>query len=222
MPWARIIAGPQEVPQQCSRQEILLGGLHRPELRSRRHGCQKLNQSAPSQKGVGIRSGFQGSGTLCMRGREDVNVVVALRAMGVESDQEVMGLVGAAPGLAALMAPSLQEAKAAGIFVRQQALEFMGAHLLPLQARSCVRPASSASQVMGAPCIRCKEAPSMHDRALCAASNCMCSGTGCPSSKASCRLCRGVFAAATSCSLHTLRRGAAGWSQGCDVTLTLT
>ena len=59
--------------------------------------------------------------------REDINVVVALRAMGVESDQEIMGLIGPQPGLAAsLMAPSLQEAKAAGIVIRQQALEFMG------------------------------------------------------------------------------------------------
>ena len=53
--------------------------------------------------------------------------MVAFRAMGLESDQEVVALVGAQPGLTPLLAPSLQEAKAAGILIRQQALEFIGA-----------------------------------------------------------------------------------------------
>jgi DNA-directed RNA polymerase beta subunit len=59
--------------------------------------------------------------------REDINIVVAFRAMGMESDQEIVALVGAQPGLAPLLAPSLQEAKAAGILIRQQALEYIGA-----------------------------------------------------------------------------------------------
>lgn len=54
-------------------------------------------------------------------------MVVVLRAMGVESDQEIMSLLGSSPGLVALMAPTLQEAKALGIHIRQQALDYMGA-----------------------------------------------------------------------------------------------
>lgn len=56
-------------------------------------------------------------------------MVAVLRAMGVESDQEILALVGCEPGLAALLAPTLQEAKAMGLFIRQQALEYLGAPL---------------------------------------------------------------------------------------------
>jgi hypothetical protein len=46
--------------------------------------------------------------------------------MGVESDQEILGLVGSEPAVAALLAPTLQDAKSMGIFIRQQALEYLG------------------------------------------------------------------------------------------------
>ena len=64
-------------------------------------------------------------------------MVVVLRAMGVESDQEIMSLVGSEPEVAALMSPTLQDARAAGIFVRQQALEYLGTQL-------CLRIASAS------------------------------------------------------------------------------
>ena len=54
-------------------------------------------------------------------------MVIVMRAMGLESDQEIMELIGSEPGVAALMASTVQEAKAAGIFTKQQALEYMGA-----------------------------------------------------------------------------------------------
>ena len=54
-------------------------------------------------------------------------MVIVMRAMGVESDQEIMELIGSEPGVAALMASTVQEAKAAGIFTKQQALEYLGA-----------------------------------------------------------------------------------------------
>ena len=70
--------------------------------------------------------------------RDDINMVVVMRAMGVESDQEVMELIGSEPGVAALMASTVQEAKAAGIFTKQQALEYLGA---PQNAfHSCLCP----------------------------------------------------------------------------------
>ena len=59
--------------------------------------------------------------------RDDINMVIVMRAMGVESDQEIMELIGSEPGVAALMASTVQEAKAAGIFTKQQALEYLGA-----------------------------------------------------------------------------------------------
>jgi len=54
-------------------------------------------------------------------------MAAVLRAMGVESDQEILALVGSEPGLAVLLAPTLQEAKSMGLFIRQQALEYLGA-----------------------------------------------------------------------------------------------
>ena len=54
-------------------------------------------------------------------------MVIVMRAMGLESDQEIMELIGSEPGVAALMAATVQEAKAAGIFTKQQALEYLGA-----------------------------------------------------------------------------------------------
>ena len=53
-------------------------------------------------------------------------MAAVLRAMGVESDQEILALVGSEPALATLLAPTLQEAKSMGLFIRQQALEYLG------------------------------------------------------------------------------------------------
>ena len=56
----------------------------------------------------------------------------------------------------------------------------------------------------------------MHDRALCAASNCMCAGTGCPSRDPSCSALQGSALqpqhACATCA--RLQRGTAGWSPG--------
>ena len=56
---------------------------------------------------------------------DDVPVVVALKAMGVTSDQEVMMLVGSEPRFAQAMAASLQECATLGIFSEGQALEYI-------------------------------------------------------------------------------------------------
>lgn len=60
-------------------------------------------------------------------------IVVVLKAMGVESDQEAVGLIGPEPGLAAMMIPSLEQCATlpitgggAGVFTQQQALEWLG------------------------------------------------------------------------------------------------
>lgn len=58
--------------------------------------------------------------------RDDINMVIVMRAMGMESDQEIMELIGSEPGVGALLASTVQEAKAAGIYTKQQALEYMG------------------------------------------------------------------------------------------------
>ena len=61
--------------------------------------------------------------------RDDVPVVIVMKAMGVESDQEVASLVGPEPGFAELMLPSMEAASEAAVFTQQQALEWLSAYL---------------------------------------------------------------------------------------------
>ncbi|PIA61730.1 hypothetical protein AQUCO_00200015v1 [Aquilegia coerulea] len=54
-----------------------------------------------------------------------VPIMVVMKAMGMESDQEVVQLVGRDPRYASLLLPSIQEAAAEDIFTQQKALEFL-------------------------------------------------------------------------------------------------
>jgi DNA-directed RNA polymerase beta subunit len=56
-----------------------------------------------------------------------VPIVIVLKAMGMASDQEIVQMVGTDPMYADLLAPSIQECAALGIFTQQQALEYCGA-----------------------------------------------------------------------------------------------
>lgn len=56
--------------------------------------------------------------------QDDVPVCAVLKAMGLESDQELVQLIGAE--FAPFMGPSIQECAAAGVFTQQQALEYCG------------------------------------------------------------------------------------------------
>ncbi|KAK9824521.1 hypothetical protein WJX72_011068 [[Myrmecia] bisecta] len=57
---------------------------------------------------------------------DDMPIVVVLKAMGVESDQEVVQLIAPEPAYAGLLGPSLQDCKKLEIFTQQQALEYLG------------------------------------------------------------------------------------------------
>ena len=58
--------------------------------------------------------------------RDNLNVAVAFKAMGIESDQEIIQMVGPEPAFVALFMPTLQECKQLNIHTQQQALEYMG------------------------------------------------------------------------------------------------
>ncbi|WIA33788.1 hypothetical protein OEZ86_006901 [Tetradesmus obliquus] len=60
---------------------------------------------------------------------DDLNIIAVLKAMGAESDQEVVDLIGPDEALASLLMPSLQECKALGVFSQLQALEYLGGKL---------------------------------------------------------------------------------------------
>ena len=57
---------------------------------------------------------------------EDIPIVIALKAMGVETDQEAHQLVGSSPTHSANMAASLQDAKEKKIYTANQALDYIG------------------------------------------------------------------------------------------------
>ena len=58
--------------------------------------------------------------------RDAVPIVIVMKAMGIESDQEVTQLIGNEGIYTGLFAPSLQECKQQSIFTQQQALEWLG------------------------------------------------------------------------------------------------
>ena len=60
---------------------------------------------------------------------EDVPIVIVMKAMGVESDQEIVQLVGSEQSYNDAMAPSLEEAASLGIFTETQALEYIGTRI---------------------------------------------------------------------------------------------
>ena len=62
--------------------------------------------------------------------RDDVPVVIVMKAMGVESDQEAASLVGPESDFGALFLPSLEAAADAAVVTQQQALQWLGAHPL--------------------------------------------------------------------------------------------
>ncbi|KAK2158794.1 hypothetical protein LSH36_164g11051 [Paralvinella palmiformis] len=57
---------------------------------------------------------------------EDIPIVIVLKAMGVECDQEIVQLVGSEEKVLAAMAPSLEECYKAQVFTQVQALKYMG------------------------------------------------------------------------------------------------
>jgi len=89
-------------------------------------------------------------------------MVIVMRAMGMESDQEIMELIGSEPGVAALMASTVQEAKAAGIYTKQQALEYLGMHRPSIIVRwssylHCARQHCTRSDVPSVLSVSCEQ-----------------------------------------------------------------
>lgn len=58
--------------------------------------------------------------------REDLNVVVVLKALGMECEQEILDKVGPHPAIAALLSPTLQQCKDLGVANSEQALTYLG------------------------------------------------------------------------------------------------
>ncbi|CAM9727259.1 unnamed protein product, partial [Phaeothamnion confervicola] len=57
---------------------------------------------------------------------DDVPIVIVLKAMGMESDQEIVQLVGSEPEIVSAFAASLEEAITSHVYTTEQALTYMG------------------------------------------------------------------------------------------------
>lgn len=53
-------------------------------------------------------------------------MAIAMKAMGIESEQEIIQYIGPEPALLPVLLPTLQECKQIGIFSQQQALQYIG------------------------------------------------------------------------------------------------
>jgi len=60
---------------------------------------------------------------------EDIPIVVVLKAMGTETDQEIVQLVGSEPSIANQIAPSIEECAKLSIFTKEQALDYIGSKI---------------------------------------------------------------------------------------------
>ena len=60
---------------------------------------------------------------------DDIAIGIVFKAMGIESDQEIVQLVGAEKGMPSRYAPSLEEPVKEGIYTQRQALNFIGAKI---------------------------------------------------------------------------------------------
>ena len=54
---------------------------------------------------------------------EDIPLVIALKAMGLESDQEIIQLIGVEPDIVDLFSGSLEEPYNIGVYTQQQVLQ---------------------------------------------------------------------------------------------------
>ena len=54
---------------------------------------------------------------------EDIPLVIALKAMGLESDQEIIQLIGIEPDIVDLFSGSLEEPYNIGVYTQQQVLK---------------------------------------------------------------------------------------------------
>ena len=60
---------------------------------------------------------------------EDIPAIITLRAMGVETDQEAMQLVGPEYSVESMLAPSIRECAHQGVYTCQEALEYVGSRV---------------------------------------------------------------------------------------------
>lgn len=88
---------------------------------------------------------------------DDIPIVIVLKAMGLENDQEIVQFVGTEPDLMDLFSGSLEEPYNLGIFTQDQALNFIGQKVKAVREnnsnprsgyRKNITPAAEAAEVL--------------------------------------------------------------------------
>lgn len=65
-----------------------------------------------------------------------------MKAMGIESDQEAVQLVGQDQAYASLLAPTLEECRSLHLYTQQHALDWLGEHCWMIVYAQQARPTS--------------------------------------------------------------------------------
>ena len=77
---------------------------------------------------------------------EDVPIAIALKALGIQSDKEILLLTaGNHEAYKSAFSPNLEEAAKLGVFTRHQALEWIGSFLTPSTTAQSARTSPSSA-----------------------------------------------------------------------------
>lgn len=77
---------------------------------------------------------------------EDIPIVIVLKGMGMETDQEIVQLVGSEDAFITGISPSIHEASQLGIHTQEQALEYLGNHIRVFRNRKRFRAKSEEAR----------------------------------------------------------------------------
>jgi len=79
---------------------------------------------------------------------ENINIVILIRAFGVETDKDIMQMISSDPHYAEAMLPSFQECREANIFTQEQALDYIGQRTRQRSNTSFTVKSNSGSEKM--------------------------------------------------------------------------
>eukprot|EP01023_Acetabularia_acetabulum_P067026 TRINITY_DN9158_c0_g1_i1.p1 TRINITY_DN9158_c0_g1~~TRINITY_DN9158_c0_g1_i1.p1 ORF type:complete len:374 (-),score=57.34 TRINITY_DN9158_c0_g1_i1:280-1338(-) len=117
-----------QIQEQLSKNRIMVDVDSQGEVKS------SITSSTPDRKSktdIVIRKGVW-----CLKSSsfsEEVNVACVLKAMGVESDQEIVCLVGSEEIVSATLSATVEHCKSLGVFTQVQALDYLGSKVKSLR-----------------------------------------------------------------------------------------
>lgn len=123
------------IQEQLSKNRVII------EEDSNGNPCASITSSTRERKSKGYI--LIKNGKLLMKHNtlgEDIPIAIILRAMGVESDLELVQLIGSEPEIVNCLAPSLEESLRLGISTQSQALRYIGNKVRAKQLNASYSP----------------------------------------------------------------------------------